>query len=115
MIYTFVNVFQCHVLYIYTDEVNKARSVDIPTPNESFSAKSLVEMTCRVKRAESQVEIKEHHMKKLEDECKVIMSHFSGQHFCFPENIDGNASKPSISNMHNVQETQKAVSKHTDN
>ena len=27
--------------------------------------------------------------------------------------IDGNASKPRISKMHNVQETQKAVSKQT--
>ena len=31
------------------------------------------------------------------------------------EHINGNASKPRISNMHNVQETQKNVSEQTDN
>ena len=31
------------------------------------------------------------------------------------EDINGNASKPCFSKMHNVQETQKTVSKQTDN
>ena len=34
---------------------------------------------------------------------------------CVPLYIDGNASKPDISKMHNVQETQKTVSKQTRN
>ena len=34
---------------------------------------------------------------------------------CVYSHIDGNASKPHISKMHNVQKTQKTVSKQTSN
>ena len=65
------SVYNCLMFFYFSESLKKADIKESKLPTESISAKTLVEMTGRVKRAESQVEITAHQMKKMEEECRV--------------------------------------------